>query len=43
MKEKYDTLKDIDKCMSLTHDVMFKKMSAKKEIKSFENDKLGLY
>ena len=26
VKEKYDTSKDIDTCMSLTHDFMFTKM-----------------
>ena len=32
-KEKYDTIKDIDKYMSLVHDFMFKYISGKMGIK----------
>ena len=35
IEEKYDTSKDIDTYISLAHDVMFTKMSAKKGIKNF--------
>ena len=35
MKEKYDTSKDIDKYMSLAHDVTVTQMSEKKGIKKF--------
>ena len=37
IKNKYDTSKDIDKYMSLAHDLIFTLMSSKNGIKGLEN------